>query len=305
MAKKNDSSKELLRELDIKKEDLIEDIKKDIKEYLYEEITNKVDYEAKNKLDKMEKRIYRTKNFAILKRNIIILIFLAIIIFETIVIYDNNLLFNLNKRTNSSIAQDKNSNEKKKDEKDSKWYIENYSYLLENIKTNLDDENKYYLYESNHKVEDISNKVKLNMSYQLLKNVDNDNGVIRISDEELKQSYKKIFGNINDYKQENFNNSCVQFIFNKQLKSYMAIDTECEKREEEILRIIKNIYEKDNNIVIEAYIGLYNKEENRIRTIENKKYYDYNKNNIEKLNIYNFVFKKIDNEYYLYEIINK
>jgi len=31
MAKKTDSSRELLRELDIKKEDLIEDIKKDIK----------------------------------------------------------------------------------------------------------------------------------------------------------------------------------------------------------------------------------------------------------------------------------
>ena len=154
MAKKTDSSRELLRELDIKKEDLIEDIKKDIKEELYTEITNKVDYEAKSKLDKMEKRIYRTKNFAILKRNIIILIFLAVIIFETIVIYDNNLLFGLNKRTDNSVAQDKNSDEKKKDEKDSKWYIENYSYLLENIKTNLDDENKYYLYESNHKVED-------------------------------------------------------------------------------------------------------------------------------------------------------
>ena len=96
--KKEDNINNLLKELNIKKEDLIEEIKGDIKTSLYDEVSNIVEYESKKTLERMEKKIYKYKNKSILKRNIIILIFLVIIIFETKVLYDNNLLFVLNKK---------------------------------------------------------------------------------------------------------------------------------------------------------------------------------------------------------------
>lgn len=308
MAKvKSENSKELLKELDIKKEDLIKDIKKNIKDDLYDDISNRVDYEAKNKLDKMEKRIYRIKNLSILKRNIIILIFLAIIIYQAKILYDNNLLFNSNKKINTEITQNKNDKDSNTDKdiikKDSKWYIDNYSYLLDNVKTNLDIQNKFYLYEKDHKINSIDNKVKLNMAYQLLEDTESDNGVIRVNDDKLKEAYKKIFGRVDTYKQESFSNSCVQFVFNKSINSYIALDMDCEDSNEEILRVIKNISENDGKLIIEAYVGIYNKDSNKIKNINGKKYYEYNNSDsLDNLYTYNFTFEKSDEDYYLSEI---
>ena len=98
MAKKKDeSNKELVKELNINKKDLVNEIKNDIKEQLEEEIIKKVDYETRNKLDKMERRIYRQKRWALIRRDIIILLFLGLIIYEGKILYDNGLLFGLNK----------------------------------------------------------------------------------------------------------------------------------------------------------------------------------------------------------------
>ena len=70
----------------INKEELIKDIKKS----LDEEISNKVEYEARNKLDKMERRIYRQKRWAIIRRDFIILEFLGLLAYETKLLYDNS-----------------------------------------------------------------------------------------------------------------------------------------------------------------------------------------------------------------------
>ena len=78
MAKAKRNKLEELDKLEIDKEKLIKELKEEVKDGLFDEITKKVDYESKNKLDKMEKRIYKYKNFSILKRNIIIILFLCI-----------------------------------------------------------------------------------------------------------------------------------------------------------------------------------------------------------------------------------
>jgi hypothetical protein len=297
MAKKKveESNKELMRELDINKKDLVDEIKKEIKESLDKEIEKKVDYESKDKLDKMEKRIYRQKIFAIIKRDIIILILLGLSLYEAKILYDNGLLFGLNKKEEVKQVVKVEDNEENKEEKDSKWYIDNYSYLLDNIKTNLEGEDKYYLY-NNISSSDIKNTVRLNMAYQLL-DVKSIDGIFRVSEDTLKEAYNKIF-NIDSYISENFNNSCINFIYNKDTKTYMAIDITCENDNTEIFRNIKNIYEEDDKIVIEAKVGILDRYNNKISII-NGETFDYNEENIDKLNTYKFIFK--DN--YLDEII--
>ena len=297
MAKKKieESNKELMRELDINKKDLVDEIKKEIKESLDKEIEKKVDYESKDKLDKMEKRIYRQKIFALIKRDIIILILLGLSLYEAKILYDNGLLFGLNKKEEVKQVVKVEDNEENKEEKDSKWYIDNYSYLLDNIKTNLEGEDKYYLY-NNISSSDIKNTVRLNMAYQLL-DIKSSDGIFRVSEDTLKEAYNKIF-NIDSYISENFNNSCINFIYNKDTKTYMAIDITCENDNTEIFRNIKNIYEEDGKIVIEAKVGILDKDNNKISII-NGETFDYNDENIDKLNTYKFIFK--DN--YLEEII--
>lgn len=305
--KKDDNTKDLLKELDIKKEDLIEEIKNDIKLKLEDEISNRVNYEAKNKLEKMEKRIYKYKNRSMLKRNFLILILLGIIIFETKILYDNNLLSKLdNKDENNEIKQEMREDnilEYQKGEKDSNWYIKNYSYLLDNIKTNISDEDQYYLYKKDYTEDSIRNSIKLNMAYQLLADgIKSENNIIEVKEKDLKSAYEKIFGNIENFKSENFNDSCIQFIYNKETKNFMAIDTDCDEDRETIFRSIKKIYEEDDKLIIAVFIGVYNEEEKTLSTIDKKNIYNYKEENIANLPVYEFIFKRVDGKYYLNKI---
>lgn len=309
-AKKQEKLDESLKNLNVDKELIIKEIKRELIEDLDNEIVKRVEYETKNKLEKMEKRIYKYKSASIIRRNIIILILLAVIALETKVLYDNNLLaVKSNKKqseANNELKID-NGNEEK-EEKNSEWYIRNYSYLLDNIKTNIIGEDKYYLYKGNYNENSISNIVRLNMSYQLLtkENINIENSVINIKENDIKDAYKKIFGSLDNYKAENFSNNCIQFIYNKDSKNYMAIDTTCVSSNEELIEQIKNIYEEDNKIIIETIVGIKIQENNSLINIDGNMITDNYSNNIneyeESLNKYKYVFELKDKNYYLKEI---
>lgn len=312
-SKKQEKIDESLKELNIDKELIVKEIKKELIEELDDEVSKRVEYETKNKLDKMEKRIYKYKNSSIIRRDIIILILLAIIVLETKVLYDNNLLAVKNNKkqseVNNELKVDKEIEEKEeKEEKNSEWYIKNYSYLLDNVKTNLNGEDKYYLYKDNYTESNISNTVRLNMAYQLLnkKGINIENSVINVKENDLKDAYNKIFGSLDNYKAENFSNNCVQFIYNENSKNYMAIDTTCEESKEEVIEEIKNIYEEDNKIIIETILGIHNKENNSLSSIDGSLLADNYSNNIneyeESLTHYKYVFELKDKNYYLKEI---
>ena len=289
---------ELIKELDIDKEALVKEITKEIKENLDDEINKKIDYESRNKLDKMEKRIYRQKRWALIRRDIIILLFLGLIFYETKLLYDNNLLFNLDKKdTKKEIVEDALEVKENKEEKDLNWYIDKYGYLLDNVNTNLTGDDKYYLYLSNYKENDIRNDVRLNMAYQLLDIKSND-GIYRVDENDMKEAYKKIFGTLDNYAVSNFNNDCISFIYNKSSESYMAIDTECEVDSTEIIRSIKNIYEENDRVIIEVNVGVLDRENNTINNINSVEVMENNKDNIAKLDTYKFTFKNN----YLYKI---
>ncbi len=290
-----------LEKLDIDKDKIVKEIKSDVEEKIFDEVTKKIDYETQNKLDKMEKRIYRHKNFSILKRDIIILLFLGVIIYETIMLYNNGLLFGLNKFNESKeeevvVEKDEKTNE---EEKDLNWYIDNYGYLLDNIKTNLEDTT--YLY-NNIKVSDIDSSIKINMAYQILnkeyKNI--ENGVITVDASKLSEVYKKIF--TDDIKHQNFKDNCIQFIYNKENNNYMAIDTQCEKKD--IIRVIDNIRE-DHYITIDILVGILD-DKNLTNISGDILKEDYSSKDFEeiknKLDKFEFIYEKIKDKYYLKEI---
>lgn len=308
--KKQEKLDESLKELNIDRELIVKEIKKELIEDLDDEVTKRVEYETKNKLEKMEKRIYKYKSTSIIRRDVIILIFLAVIVLETKVLYDNNLLaVKSNKKQNEVNNELKvdNKNEEK-EEKNTEWYIKNYSYLLDNIKTSISGEDKYYLYKDNYSENNISNTVRLNMSYQLLSkdDINIENSVINVKENDLKDAYKKIFGSLDNYKAENFSNSCIQFIYNKDSKNYMAIDTTCVSSNEELIEQIKNIYEEDNKIIIETIVGIKIQENNSLINVDGNVITDNYSGNIneyeESLNKYKYIFELNDKNYYFKEI---
>lgn len=312
MVKKQNSEKKenTFKDLNIDKKKVVDEIKKDVINSLDEEISKRVEYETKNKLDKMEKRIYKYKNSSIFKRNIIILLLLALIVFETKILYDNDLLLKHKNSKDTDIVEKDNKIKNKENEdkeevkKDSKWYIDNYSYLLDNIKINLED--SYYLYKDNYTEDTIDNTVRLNMSYQLLSKdkISINNSVITIDENNLKDAYKKIFGTLDKYSAENFNNDCIQFIYNENSKTYLAIDTKCQSKTTEKIEKIKKIYEEDDNIVIETIIGIHDKENNSLTNVNGDIISDDYSNNIDeyKTDIYKYTFKNVDQKYYIEKI---
>ena len=147
------------------------------------------------------------------------------------------------------------------------------------------------------------------MAYQILDNKDKqeNNSVISVDGKKLKEAYKKIFGTTSNYKPENFNDNCIQFIYNDSTDSYMAISTTCEKTDEEIIREIENIKEEEDKIIFEVFVGIYNKGDKTLSNIDGtlvKK--DYSSDDLDsvknKLSKYTFTFEKIEKEYYLKEI---
>lgn len=313
MAKKEKIEKKenISNETNIDKDKLVTEIKKEVLDTLDEEISKRVEFETKNKLDKMEKRIYKFKNAKIIRKDIVILLLLALIVFETKILYDNDLLLNKKKVSNKDIVEKENKidkeNIKDKEEikKDSKWYIDNYSYLLDNIKTNLED--NYYLYKDNYTEDTIDNTVKLNMAYQLLSKdkINVNNSVITVNENDLKDAYKKIFGSLDKYSAENFNNDCIQFIYNENSKTYLAIDTKCQNKTTEKIEKIKDIYEENNNIIIETIIGIHDKDNNNLININGDIITDNYSNDIEEYETdsYKYIFKKENKNYYFKEIL--
>lgn len=279
------------------------EIEEKVKEKLLNDLSIKIDYEVKNKLDKMEKRIYKLKKSSLTKRNIIILFLLIIIFLETKLLYDNGILLSKDNTNISNIYK----TEERIETKDKEWYIENYSYLLDNIKTNLSEENYFYLYQKDYQETTIDNKIRLNMAYQLITpNIDNN--IIIVKEQELKDSYTKIFGNLINYKAENFTDNCIQFIYNKNEEKYLAINTECPENKKEIIEKVIDIYEQESNIIIETTVGIYNQETKSLSNINGttiKENYSYSDNIEElgnKLTTYKYTFQKIDDNYYLKEI---
>lgn len=281
------------------KDKVINEVQTTIKKNWENEISNIIEYEAQTKLNNLEKRIYKYKNKTIIKKNFIILLLLFIIALETKLLYDKS---GLSITLNNNTLNTKEVN----DNKTLETYIEKYSYLLEKVNTNLDNDNLNYLYNKSLTINEIDNNVKLNMAYLLLdsKDISNNNSVIIIKDDLLESKYNEIF-NDNSYQEENFNYQCINFIYNKKSNNYMAIDVECDitkSTKEEII----NIYENNDQVIIETILGVYDSKEQTLSTIEgtlitknyNGKLNDYK----EDLNKYKYTFIKEGKDYFFQAI---
>lgn len=315
MAKKNITA---IENTTIDKEKLEKEIKKEVKEVLLEDLENHVDVLIQSKVDKIERKINKQKQWTLFRKNIMIILLLAIALFEGKILYDNGILHKYYKAINSNYNQNKddiqepiigkeNNDEKQEIKKDKEWYIKEYSYLLDNIKTNLEEDKFTYLYKTNYSVKDIDNKIRLNMAYQLLdeKNISKSDGFLSFDANLLEESYQAVFGDSLEYKNENFANNCVEYIYNKGLNKYLAIDLECEVNTKEIKEQIVSIEEKDENIIISTIVGIYDTKEKTISSLDNMFSKEYKENLSEhekKLDKFKYTFIKVKDNYYFNSI---
>ena len=284
------------KELDRKKEDIlkeVEDKKEEVIKELDSKIESKVEVAVNEKIKTYEKKIVKTKNYKILRRDIVIIILLGLIIYAGYYMYKNDYL-NIIINKNNVITP---NNPQEETKYDSAYYIKNYGYLINNIFINdneLLDIFKKDLITTN----DISNSLKLKISYFNIKNKQNDDGNIIFSKEDILSSYQTIFNDtvINN---ETFTYNNTRFIY----YNNMYIGYELPNEELNIKYNIYNSYLKDKDLVFELVVGRV--VDNNIINIYDDRIMEYNGNINDYqglLTKYSIIFTNNNDKYYFNKI---
>lgn len=296
MANKRVLAKEEKR--DISSDINIDEIKKEVVEYAFNSVDNKIDELVK----KTDKRIINIKNRSIFKRNIIIIILLCLSLFLTYLLYTEgffNKYFYKPAESQTVLPEHQEEQPEPIPEESEETKFEKlkkqYSYLLDNI--NVSEDNNYLIDLYNGK---LTNKLKLSIA---LANVDKekieqDEDVYSVSENDLKEEYGKLF-DVEKYKPVSFDLDDIEIKYLKAGKMYLfyeMIDVESH-----IKREITGINVKDNIVkitVVEGYIYndiLYNITTKDVINEKNISIID----NCKKLNKITYVFEKINDNYIL------
>lgn len=284
MANKKDN-KNSIDMANINKE--LESKKAEILKELDSKIESKVDAVINEKIKDYEKKIVRSKNYKIIKRDIVIILLLGLIIYAGYYMYKNDY-FGINDKIDNTV-----DNSIDIVELDSSYYIKNYHYLVDNIfieDIELLDIFKKDTTSSN----DISNSLKLKISYFNIKNKQTDDGNIIFSKDDLLSSYKTIFNDevINN---QTFTYNNTRFIYYNNMYIGYVMDND----NINIKYDIYNSYVKEDNLVFEVVVGRVI--DNNIISVYDDSILEYNgniKDYVDRLSKYSFTFKNIQDKYY-------
>lgn len=212
----------------------------------------------------------------------LIIVFLALGLGYTI-----HLLYNLGYHIEGSkLVETETSEVEESSEtepvKDDAWYLANYSYLLDQIKTDLNADGvaAYYLYSGDHKISDIKPEYLLNMAYRQVSQDQasaaangneetaktettqaKENTVILAADT-LKTKFTDLFGDSVKFYAGNFTAGCLNFAYQRGTETFEAKNQTCAlNQHREIIEEIERIYQEGEVIYIISRAGIYDKDE--------------------------------------------
>lgn len=301
--KKEDVMKEIKEELteklkgEITKE-LIDDIKKDVSTLVKEEVSYELKRDIEKEMKKENKRILRGKRGKIFRRDLIIIILLTIIAYLIYYMYNHNYVsININSNMNNTVV----SNDKKNVSVDI-----DYTYLLDllNVKLPFDNINSLYLYTSDYTESTINESIKHTIAYNQI-NKD------EFTDADIKEAYKNIFGTDENYQATSFDYECKHFNYSD--NKYILTSNECVNiSNKEIIEKVIKVSKKDDLITLTTVMGVFDSDKNLLYNYKNtfdpvatnlSKNFDI-KNYQDKLSTYKYTFK-YDNQEYRFIKINK
>ncbi len=321
----NDIKKTLQKEI---KEKVLHDVNKEIQSFIEdnlsqyknefkEDINLEIENEVLNVMKREEKRLIRSKNFSLFKKDIVIIGLFVLVCYFGYCLYDVKY-FSFMKSdcekngTCAEIVENNNQDsvEEEKIIKDKEWYIENLGYLLKNanVYLNADQANAYYLYMDDHKISEIKSSYLLNLAYKHIpeKSIKVNSLNVTVNAEDMRNAYQELFGTLDNYKDANFSYDCLNFVYNQDKDKYIAENNKCATANKEILENITDMYAEGNELYILTTATIYDKNENSFYSFDNL--YDpilmnvTNEDfdeNAKKLNKYQYVYKKVDESYYL------
>ena len=258
---KENLKKEILGEIntDVKKEiveTFVEDVKKEIdneyKEEIKRQISDEVIDDVKANIRREQNKLNRRKTFKIIRLNIYLIVLFIFSIFLIYRLYKTDNLSILKKNTTTTTTLTTSAVVK-----DLNWYINNYGYLINNLKfTNFE------LLRGNYNIKEIPVKDKLAMVY---KNIPSDaihiEGIIYTIDEEsMINVYKELFGSIDDYMGTDFDVDALNFAYSASNKQYLSVAKKNDNVEFVVNKIV-DIKESNDQLMIDSYVGIVKNEQ--------------------------------------------
>lgn len=310
----NKEKEKLIQDIysDIKKEiitklsaDIKESVQRDFDDNYKEKIKDEIGKELKEELEKTirkdQKRLISRKNFKIFRLSVYILVLIGLSLFLTYRLYRAGELTFFNRYRIVEVGEDENPSQENTNEeivKDREWYIENYSYLLDNVHvTNLE------LLKGAYDAADIDITDKLAMSYKNLSDDDItvDNMIYSFESSRLQEEYVTIFGVDNNFEFVNFTVDGMSYVYSQRQGFYIAISDK-DLEDQDVVNFVTDITEEDNEIIITASVALVS--DGKIYNIynTNEELGDYSEDGesyIDSLSEVRYVFVLNDGEYVL------
>lgn len=307
---KENLKKEILGEIntDVKKEiveTFVEDVKKEIdneyKEEIKRQISDEVIEDVKANIRREQNKLNRRKTFKIIRLNIYLIVLFIFSIFLIYRLYKTDNLSILKKNTTTTTTLTTSAVVK-----DLNWYINNYGYLINNLKfTNFE------LLRGNYNIKEIPVKDKLAMVY---KNIPSDaihiEGIIYTIDEEsMINGYKELFGSIDDYMGTDFDVDALNFAYSASNKQYLSVAKKNDNVEFVVNKIV-DIKESNDQLMIDSYVGIVKNDKlYSVLDLDNE-IADYRSGSDltmykESLTVIQYSFKKIEGKYYIDSISRK
>ncbi len=253
---KENLKKEILNEINTEvRQDIVDnivsDIKKeldnDYKEEIKRQISDDVIEDVKANIKREQNKLNRRKTFKIVRLNIYLIVLFAFSLFLIYRLYKTDNLAILKKNTEPTTTITTTTVVK-----DLNWYINNYGYLINNLKfTNFE------LLKGNYNIKEIPIKDKLAMVYKTLgtESIHVEGTIYTIAEDALIEEYKNLFGSIDDYIAADFEVDSLDFAYSVSNKQYISVAKKNTNPEYVVNKIV-DIKENNNVLTIEALVGI-------------------------------------------------
>ena len=263
--KKNEEKKEqiTLPELEVKNEVNLEEIKKELKNYIDDEIKTM----SKEELDKAYKKLIHEKNKKVIFRDIVIVIMLGIIGFLLFIMYKNDYFNKFFNKSDEVVEKNDNnmpSNNDKKEEStidEPKEEVKEIKPTLEELKTKYGSLLNYYILNENctYKEDFYQGKLSSELKKYLVLNTIDFSSIKEEDDYKLinESTFKKIYDTLfnEGYEASTFDYDGKKIGYLSSLAIYM-LPKEIIKNDTLIEREIINIEVVDEKILITTIEGV-------------------------------------------------
>jgi len=294
----------------------IENCKNELKISLEQSIQQEFSLIVKKRL----KAANRRRRIGMIVRDIVILILAAAVGYFGWCLYDVRYFDWMGPQQEVSAPDVPSNQEVDEPEvvvKDTRWYVNNYGYLFEDLQLGLNADNieAYYLYSDDHKVSEIKPAYLLGMAYNKVmptaESSADTTAKTSVTAADLRTAFEGMFGTTDYFEKVSFTHGCKKFTYVREDDAFVTENGNCSlESKREVVEEIDEMYEEGNVLYVLTTAAIYDADEASFYSFDNL--FKPAVTNVEKtdlsknravLNQYQYQFKKTGEKYHFSGVV--